>query len=38
MKTFLDPMFESYEEEQQDTIYEQLIRESRIQPRRGAES
>ena len=37
MRYMIEPIFESYEEEEQESVYEALMNEARIQPRKGAE-
>ena len=38
MRYVIEPIFETEEEDYKESVYEKLIRESRIEPRRGAES
>ena len=38
MRYLIDPVLDDYENEERSTIYEELVNETRIQPRRGAES
>ena len=38
MRYVIEPIFESEEEDYKESAYEQLVRESRIEPRKGAES
>ncbi len=38
MRYLIEPILDDYEVEEKNTIYEELVNETRIQPRRGAES